>query len=110
MLIIASWAGVIGCQHCRRIAVTIIQLTKISRARDDVVAGLVGIAAEAIARAKLRPGPGPDLHQTPCSSVRDRGHIAGSFGAHDRPYPPPRAADAAGWRGPERKTVGVGKS
>src|SRR3546814_20616763 len=91
MLIIASWAGVIGCQHCCRIAVTIIQLTKISRARDDVVAGLVGLAAEALAREKLRPGPGHDLHQTHGSSVRARGPIAGACGSHARPVPALRA-------------------
>ncbi len=64
-----------------RHAVAVEHFAQIGRARQDVVARVVGIAAEPIADAQVRPCVGHDLHQAHCAGRRDRAHIARAFGA-----------------------------
>lgn len=52
VLVIAAGAGVIGRKHRADIAVAVEHLAQIGRACKDVVARVVGIAAEAMADAQ----------------------------------------------------------
>ena len=59
----AVGAGVVGGEHGADVAVAVEHLAQIGGAGEDVIAGLEGIGAKAVAGAQPRPGAGHDLHQ-----------------------------------------------
>jgi hypothetical protein len=81
VLVIAAGTGIVGREHRGDIAVAVPHLAQIGGACEDVVARIVGIAAEPVADAQARPGVGHDLHQTHRAGRRDRAHVARALGA-----------------------------
>ena len=81
MFVVAAGTGIVGRERCRDIAVAIPHFAQVSRARHDVVAWVVRIAAEAMTDAQARPGIGHDLHQSHGSGRRDRAHVARALDA-----------------------------
>ena len=62
MLFVASRSRVVGCKEARR-AIPVVQFAKVRSARKNVVAGIVGIVAEVVPQAQIRPRLRHDLHQ-----------------------------------------------
>ena len=62
MTFVASRSGVVSGEEPRR-AVTIVELSDVRRASQDVVMGVVGIGAETVTSAQFVPGSWHDLHQ-----------------------------------------------
>ena len=87
VLVVAAGAGIVGREHRADIAVAIPHLAQISRACEDVVAGLIGIAAEPVTGTEARPGVGHNLHQSHRAGRRNRAHVARALGAQDGANP-----------------------
>jgi hypothetical protein len=71
MIFPACGAGIVGREKAGN-AVAIVQLTKIGRTGDDVVASIVGISAEMITLTQLSPRLWHDLHQSSGALARIR--------------------------------------
>ena len=86
--------GVVGRQEGRR-AIEVVHLPDIGGAGHDAVVGVVGVAAEPVARLQFAVGAGHDLHQPHGADRAGGAAAAPGFLAHHLPHPALRHVETA---------------